>query len=342
MKSVFHLHPILSFILLTFAITFSAWFLPVLTDAPNDIAFALLLLGGCGPMIAGYTITVVRSSARVRIHSWWMFLVVFFGVSIVLGLRMYAAGIGMDTMNGRIPPLDQVGITAYLLFGLVAVTLALNASNWNNRQLRENYLRSFMFSRKALPWYLLALVLQPLISLSSFLMGRLLGLEVTEVALDFDPFWLLAFFSTLLFFGGNEEFGWRGFLQKELQKRYSPLISTLLISFLWSLWHLPHYYSGLISTGGLREMVPKFVWMLPLTFVFTWFYNRSRYSVLAVVLLHTMNNHYSQAFGSSNRIFVILLFGFCAFAVLHDRMWVKKNAQFSHSRRIKESAVTSV
>lgn len=42
--------------------------------------------------------------------------------------------------------------------------------------------------------------------------------------------------------GGLEEAGWRYILQPELEKKYSFTISTLIVSIIWWLWHLPLFY----------------------------------------------------------------------------------------------------
>lgn len=51
---------------------------------------------------------------------------------------------------------------------------------------------------------------------------------------------LFGFFLLNLFlFGGIEEFGWRGFLQPQFQKRLSVLTASLAVGVLWWAWHLP-------------------------------------------------------------------------------------------------------
>ncbi len=42
--------------------------------------------------------------------------------------------------------------------------------------------------------------------------------------------------------GGLEEAGWRYILQPELEKKYSFAISTIIVSIIWWLWHLPLFY----------------------------------------------------------------------------------------------------
>lgn len=43
----------------------------------------------------------------------------------------------------------------------------------------------------------------------------------------------------MLFGGGLEETGWRGFLQPELERKLGYTISTLIVALIWWLWHSP-------------------------------------------------------------------------------------------------------
>jgi membrane protease YdiL (CAAX protease family) len=46
----------------------------------------------------------------------------------------------------------------------------------------------------------------------------------------------------MLFGGGLEEAGWRYILQPELEKKHNYFVSTLIVSVIWLLWHLPLFY----------------------------------------------------------------------------------------------------
>ncbi len=54
----------------------------------------------------------------------------------------------------------------------------------------------------------------------------------------------------MLFGGGLEEAGWRYILQPELEKKCNFIISTIIVSIIWWLWHLPLFYIQGVSQYG--------------------------------------------------------------------------------------------
>lgn len=73
--------------------------------------------------------------------------------------------------------------------------------------------------------------------------------------------------------GALEEPGWRGFALGRLQDRLTPVRATLLLGFVWGLWHVPLY-------GPLGFAFPMI-----LAFFYTFLYNKTG-SVLLPILLH--------------------------------------------------------
>lgn len=84
--------------------------------------------------------------------------------------------------------------------------------------------------------------------------------------------------------GGNEEFGWRGFLLPRLQRRYSALVASLVVGVVWAGWHLPVYLLPLGLTNGPFRLFLPFAVLASVAF--TWIYNSTNGSVLVSMLLH--------------------------------------------------------
>lgn len=55
-------------------------------------------------------------------------------------------------------------------------------------------------------------------------------------------FAIIVMIPMMLLGGGLEEAGWRYILQPELEKEYSFTISTIIVSIIWWIWHLPLFY----------------------------------------------------------------------------------------------------
>ena len=97
----------------------------------------------------------------------------------------------------------------------------------------------------------------------------------------------------LLIFAGalGEETGWRGYALPQLQRRFSPLASSLILAVLWFGWHLPQFF--VIAT--YRDFSPvqyvgMFLGLACGAVVLTWLYNRSGGSILLVIVWHGLYN----------------------------------------------------
>jgi uncharacterized protein len=97
----------------------------------------------------------------------------------------------------------------------------------------------------------------------------------------------------LLIFAGalGEETGWRGYALPQLQRRFSPLASSLILAVLWFGWHLPQFF--VIATyrdSSPVQYVGMFLGLACGAVVLTWLYNRSGGSILLVAVWHGLYN----------------------------------------------------
>jgi membrane protease YdiL (CAAX protease family) len=86
----------------------------------------------------------------------------------------------------------------------------------------------------------------------------------------------------------GEEAGWRGFLLPHLLRRYSPLVGSIILGVLWSLWHAPLYYNSNFSTvvGVTRFTVA----VISLSILITILHLKGRSSVLLAIVMHWSTN----------------------------------------------------
>ena len=101
-------------------------------------------------------------------------------------------------------------------------------------------------------------------------------------------------------YGIGEETGWRGFLLPHLQTKYSALVSSIIVSFFWALWHAPMflYNENLIAMGPVGTVF----WTIGLMFgsvLLTWLYNNTEGSILMTAIWHGTFNTFSAAAGQA-------------------------------------------
>jgi len=142
-------------------------------------------------------------------------------------------------------------------------------------------LRGLKVWRVSPVWYLLALTLPGLV----FLAGR--SVYALIPGNDGGPWVYPAAnaqqIAAMILVPIGEEIGWRGYALPRLQRRYGSLRATAILGALWGVWHLPMFLTVGMTATMLLLMVPFF---LAGNVVFTWFYNRTKGSLLLAVLLH--------------------------------------------------------
>jgi CAAX protease family protein len=119
-----------------------------------------------------------------------------------------------------------------------------------------------------------------------------------------------------------EELGWRRFaLDRMLQSR-SPLEASLLLGFPWALIHLVLILPGMMSVGA--PALPQTLVLLALSVVITWVYVHSAGSLLAVTLLHGIQNglvvlNRGLSIADSTWLMMGVYIGFAILLIILDR-----------------------
>jgi membrane protease YdiL (CAAX protease family) len=82
----------------------------------------------------------------------------------------------------------------------------------------------------------------------------------------------------------GEEPGWRGFALPGLQASRSPLVATLILALLVTIWHVPLFF----LEGDLPPsvIVGGVLGPFAFTFVATWLFNHTGGSVLMTIVMH--------------------------------------------------------
>lgn len=116
--------------------------------------------------------------------------------------------------------------------------------------------------------------------------------------------------------GLGEEFGWRGLALPQLQERHGPLATSALVGLMWFTWHLPLGFGGQGWAAGNTVFL---VSVVAATFFYTWLFNRTGGSILAVALLHTTENAFGWPYQDA---FSFEPPGFLFFDALKAGVWV--------------------
>jgi uncharacterized protein len=125
---------------------------------------------------------------------------------------------------------------------------------------------------------------------------------------------------SLLFAAVLEEPGWRGFLLERLQHRFSPLVASLLVWLPWAFWHAPLDFGGWVANSLILYLEIRVIFLIPLTILTTWIYNRSGHAVLAAAIFHASFNTFPLVLPFMPKMYA-LIFVWAGYVVVNDRMW---------------------
>jgi membrane protease YdiL (CAAX protease family) len=146
----------------------------------------------------------------------------------------------------------------------------------------------YKFSKK---WLIPIFLLFPIITGGALLLAVISGEALPQLSVVSNPLAIAVGFVYIFFLGGpfQEEWGWRGYALDRLQARWNALVSSLVLGVIWGAWHLPLFF----ISGSIQSQTPVWGFMILIlcgTILFTWVYNNTGGSILAMMLLHTMNN----------------------------------------------------
>jgi len=107
----------------------------------------------------------------------------------------------------------------------------------------------------------------------------------------------------------GEEIGWRGYLLPLLSKKFSLLLSSVLVGAMWGIWHF-QFGEGL----GFALFI---VTTIEMSIIMTWLYHKGNGSLITAVIFHIVINYCSQylhgnVFDICLRLLQALVFGIFA------------------------------
>lgn len=243
------------------------------------------------------------NTTRPALASPWIYFVATYIWSGIFGGLAILMDLSMETTAGLI-------LVLLAALGPMVMGIAFTYLTRDKEGRQDYWKRVISFKRIPAKWYLIIFIFVPILNGLAALLDVLTGgtgATWGETALNAltNPASILLSILFATLFPFIEELGWRGYLLDRLQEKYSALVSSLILGILWSLWHLPTFFIRDSYQASLGIGTPAF-WLffagiVPLTFVFTWIYNNTNRSTLAVILFHAMVNFTGELFTLSER-----------------------------------------
>jgi len=292
-------HPLLAFVALAYAISWASWLLMRFVDAG---AFSGVgIIASAGPALAAVIVSAILRPNRSGISAanhWALFGAAGTSVLALLVLRRYWLAQGLVTVSGRPgSPVIYPALPAFLLDVLAAAAVAVVLSGAHStRQGTRDLLRSLDPRRQSARWYwfVIAAGVYPAIVALGNVISVGVGLPASAPRASGEWYWLavdviLVFLAVMVGGGGLEEPGWRGFALPCLEKRYSPLRSSLIVAVIWAFWHWPLFWLGYYG-GGPLGVFSYVLGCIPVAILFTAVFHWTKSSLPVVILLHTSIN----------------------------------------------------
>lgn len=157
------------------------------------------------------------------------------------------------------------------------------------------FFRRLLLTKTALKWAALALVIGPFLYVLSLALYVALGNELGTINYGLIP-WIPVVLAVSVVFGPlAEEFGWRGFLLPLLDYRNKAISSSVIVGFIWALWHAPLFWA---QTGTAISGFPVTVFTAGLffaavigsSFIYTFLFSRTNESISIAIMLHLSMN----------------------------------------------------
>ncbi|MGZ7068486.1 MAG: CPBP family intramembrane glutamic endopeptidase [Methanobacterium sp.] len=316
--------PIAAFIILTFVLSYLVWAIIPLASIKNPVYQTLIsIIGAYFIAISAIIVSRVLNPEPTGINQikrLGIFVILFF---VILPFALYN-------------PYLQINLSDSVAIALCAIISALSAFVLSSVLSKNTGARELMVSvarwKINLVWYAIALLTWPIIycicNITDLIFtGQPISLLTAQI-MTINPIYLIImFFSTLLVTTSvAEETGWRGFLLPMLQSRYSPLIASIIVLFIWEPWHIGLYFTGLYPFDIMTIIMDR---IIPLTIggviLYTWLYNRTGRNLFMIFLFHASANT-TAAFiptgkGIGLGVFYLITFILAIIVIYTDKMW---------------------
>lgn len=321
-------YQLISYFVLTFVITWTIFCIPFFYSIDDPATRILVMaIGGTGPAFAAIILSNVLKPEIVKTDTrkyWSVFFIAALVTAVLIILYL------------NINPATAPVLLLFLVIINAVIPAYIISGGLSARKGIRDLLARLYIWKTGWKWYIMAIVFIPFVMFLSLIFCTMnAGISLREI---YPQFSLGVASSVIVAIGYvtlvrgplREEIGWRGFALPRLQYLYSPLVGTLILAIIWTVWHLPLHLTG-IYPGGMDGFVERFYYNIGLTFIFTWIFNHSRGSLLMTTFFHTSVNSTATVLfipdaidGSFYFLVFSILVDIAAIAVIFaDKMWRK-------------------
>jgi membrane protease YdiL (CAAX protease family) len=182
-----------------------------------------------------------------------------------------------------------------------AVGAIVSIYTLNGKDVLKRYISSFLSIKFGTKIWILIFSIVGISGMISWIIPELFGFPRLESSLSgvnnipvifvFIVFWIIC----VLFGGGQEEIGWRGYVMPFLENKYGYITGSLILGIIWTFWHLPLFF----IPGTIQSQINFFCYMLLLigySYFFSWIINLSKNKLLSGLIAHGTVNAFFELF----------------------------------------------
>lgn len=232
-----------------------------------------------------------------RKHESDNYLIIFFGITllwtwicgfipVIFGFVGTPAGTFVFYFGGGAPSV----VALFLVF-----------FTYPKEKIKDYFHRCFSFKYMGWKWLMITICVFSATTIISLLIGvGLLGYDMPKMdsmrlIIENPLMFLLVLLVSLISGPLNEEFGWRGYALDKLLLRFGFLGASLILGFIWGIWHLAWYFTpGQAQYNLLQDSVFCAIMFIPsvimLSVWVSFVYIKTKRSILAGALVHMFSN----------------------------------------------------
>lgn len=259
-------------------------------------------------------------------------LILFYIIAFAFSWALWAPQVLSDRGILQIPSFI-LSLSTFGAYGPLIAALGLTFFYQGKKGIIEFLKRVIKFNFN-LKWYLIIFLTFPLILGGSLVLA---GVSFTEILSETNPMIIFIGFFVVFFTTGplQEELGWRGYALDRLQKKWNALISSIVVGFMWGIWHLPLFFMLREESYYNNPIWGLILSTILISILFTWIYNNTGRSIMGALLFHTMWNFSNWIFPTlSNETAGAYMFGLLFIVIIVILFYYKPKNLIHPSKKI--------